>query len=404
MKNSAILILCLLANLSQADSWTQKADLPGDDRGAAAGFSINGKGYIGTGIKFSATIPFHYDFWEYDPVTNAWTQKADFGGTGRSGAVGFAVLDKGYIACGYDANIIQQDVWEYDPALNTWVQKASLPGPGRDYTVAFVIDSMAYLGTGYDASSINYQDLWQFNPVANAWTVKANVGGGDRSSAVAFSVGAKGYIGAGYNATYMDDFWEYDPVVDSWSQKANIPGGGRSDGAAFAIGNYGYVLTGQFSIATGKDVQRYNPLTNTWTQKLSLTGSARSNSVAFSAGNKGYIGTGYDPSFVSMKDFWEYTPDSIFTSVSEISTGDDGFKIFPNPSDGIINIQYDAVKYFNSTIIFSDVNGRELLSHSLHSLNGTERIDATYLINGIYIYKAVSGKNVSAKGRVLIQK
>ena len=23
------------------------------------------------------------DFWEYDPATNAWTQKADFGGTAR---------------------------------------------------------------------------------------------------------------------------------------------------------------------------------------------------------------------------------------------------------------------------------------------------------------------------------
>ena len=30
------------------------------------------------------------DFWEYDPATNAWTQKANFGGTGRANAAGFS--------------------------------------------------------------------------------------------------------------------------------------------------------------------------------------------------------------------------------------------------------------------------------------------------------------------------
>src|SRR6185436_9052623 len=159
MKNIFLPVLCMLSYFVHADSWTQKADLPGDDRGASAGFSINGKGYIGTGIKFAAPVPFHDDFWEYDPATNVWTQKADFGGAGRCGAVGFSVSDKGYIACGSDGNGVQQDIWEYDPVLNSWLQKAGLPGPGRNYTVAFVIDSIAYLGTGYDAMSSSYQDL-----------------------------------------------------------------------------------------------------------------------------------------------------------------------------------------------------------------------------------------------------
>ena len=28
-------------------------------------------------------VAYTNDFWEYDPATNAWTQKADFGGTAR---------------------------------------------------------------------------------------------------------------------------------------------------------------------------------------------------------------------------------------------------------------------------------------------------------------------------------
>ena len=42
------------------------------------------------------------DFWEYDPAANAWTQKADFGGTARYCAVGFSIGSKGYIGTGWD--------------------------------------------------------------------------------------------------------------------------------------------------------------------------------------------------------------------------------------------------------------------------------------------------------------
>jgi hypothetical protein len=56
------------------------------------------------------------DFWEYDPVTNAWTQRADFGGTGRSGAVGFSIGSKGYIGIGGDSNnAFLNDFWVYTP-------------------------------------------------------------------------------------------------------------------------------------------------------------------------------------------------------------------------------------------------------------------------------------------------
>ena len=51
------------------------------------GFTIGSKGYIGTGYDWQFRL--YNDFWEYDPATNAWTQKADFGGTARDRAVGF---------------------------------------------------------------------------------------------------------------------------------------------------------------------------------------------------------------------------------------------------------------------------------------------------------------------------
>ena len=87
------------------------------------------------------------DFWEYDPVTNAWTQKADFGGGPREQAVGFSIGGKGYIGTGYNGPY-RQDFWEYDPATNTWTQKADFGGTARYGAVGFSIGSKGYIGTG----------------------------------------------------------------------------------------------------------------------------------------------------------------------------------------------------------------------------------------------------------------
>jgi len=53
----------------------------------AVGFSIGAKGYIGTGQD--STNNYKQDFWEWNQPTNGWTQKLNFGGTGRSVAVVF---------------------------------------------------------------------------------------------------------------------------------------------------------------------------------------------------------------------------------------------------------------------------------------------------------------------------
>ena len=82
---SAVLVF---TQMQAQNAWTQKADFGGTARYQAVGFSIGSKGYIGTGYGGLTK-----DFWEYDPNTNAWKQKADFGGTGRYQATGFRYHD-----------------------------------------------------------------------------------------------------------------------------------------------------------------------------------------------------------------------------------------------------------------------------------------------------------------------
>src|SRR5438552_4195511 len=153
----AILFAAGLNSSRAQDTWTQKADFGGGDRYGAVGFSIGSKGYIGTGNNTTGTKK---DFWEYDPATNVWTQKADFGGTASSGAAGFSIGSKGYIGLGYNGSY-HKDFWEYDPATDSWIQRADFGGLGRNVAAGFSIGSKAYIGTGAPGF---YKDFWEYTP------------------------------------------------------------------------------------------------------------------------------------------------------------------------------------------------------------------------------------------------
>ncbi|MBI4930638.1 MAG: PKD domain-containing protein [Bacteroidetes bacterium] len=297
---------------SACDNWTQKANFGASVRSYAVGFSIGNKGYIGTGSLWS-TLTYYNDFWEWDQVTDTWTQKANFGGTGRLAAVGFSIGNKGYIGTGWDASTsFNNDFWEYDPSTNTWTQKANFGGDGRFKAVGFSIGNKGYIGTGAGQLAIK-NDFWEYDPSTNTWTQKANFGGTARWASVGFSIGAKGYIGTGTpHNTYptapgYDDFWEYNPSTNVWTQKANFGGGNRQGAIGFSIPvcNKGYIGAGYNDNIYTNDFWEYDPSINVWIQKANFGGVPRLDASGFSIGNKGYIGTGWGYSG-SKNDFWEY--------------------------------------------------------------------------------------------------
>src|ERR1035437_2104296 len=143
---SILFLTCCSINIFGQGVWTQKADFGGKARCGAIGFSIGTKGYIGTGLD---SINFYSDFWEWDQVTNTWTQKASFPGIPRGIATGFSIGTKGYIGTGSDSlNNNHNDFWEWDQATNTWTQKATLLGVSRFASVGFSILTKGYIGTG----------------------------------------------------------------------------------------------------------------------------------------------------------------------------------------------------------------------------------------------------------------
>ncbi|HEY0272932.1 MAG TPA: kelch repeat-containing protein [Chitinophaga sp.] len=61
-----------------------------------AAFTLGNKGYLTTGQNTGNTST----CWEYDPVHDTWTQKTDFEGNARYGAIGFSLGNRGFIAGG----------------------------------------------------------------------------------------------------------------------------------------------------------------------------------------------------------------------------------------------------------------------------------------------------------------
>lgn len=242
------------------DAWTQKADVGGAVRSYAVGFAIGNKGYVGTGWSGIGS-GYEKDFWEYDPVTNIWTKKADYPQGPTSGAVGFSIGNVGYLGTGEAGGLGGARIkyfYEYNPLTDQWTQKADFGGTGRANAVAFSLLDKGYIGTG-GATNGCTKDFWEYNPVKNTWTKKADVGGLGRSIAAGFTIGNKGYIGCGH-ACYPDqkDFWEYDPLTNTWTQIADFKGTARERTASFATGGKGYVGTG-YDGTYKKDFWQYTP-------------------------------------------------------------------------------------------------------------------------------------------------
>jgi N-acetylneuraminic acid mutarotase len=332
-----ILNILLAAGLTSSraqDTWTQKADFGGMTREYAIGFSIDNKGYMGTGgvwdFEIGAYINYK-DFWEYDPDIDVWTQKADFGGTARNGAIGFSIGNKGYVGIGisdgsvYDDAPKNKDFWEYNPDENSWTQKSDFGGTARWRATGFTLNGKGYICTGYDDGNDGWsfkKDLWEYDPATDTWTQKADFAGNGRYDAIGFSIGNKGYVGTGMEyilggGGLFEDFWEYDPLSNTWVQKSDFSGGGRKGAIGFSIANKGYLGTGSNSdtwpFNATNDFWEYDPMVDSWTPKTDAGSKLRNFATAFVLNNKGYMGTGanYDPveGEYSFNDFWEYTPE-----------------------------------------------------------------------------------------------
>ena len=223
------------------------------------------------------------DTWEYDPATNTWTQRDDFGGGVRLGALAFSIGGYGYVGTGFNDNYLK-DFYRFNPNAATGKQWEIVNGFGgykRWYGTAFVIDDVAYVCCGQNNNTL-VDDLWKFD--GDNWTQLrdiANTNSDDdydddyaiaRLGTVSFVIDGRGYIATGTRSGVTSDYWVYDPGEDLWygdsdddytpmTNVHNVSSGGssRAYAVSFSTGKRGFVLTGASGTSYFDDVYELLP-------------------------------------------------------------------------------------------------------------------------------------------------
>lgn len=387
MKNLILLFFIACSFSVLGSGWLQKADFGGIARHRSTGFSIGNKAYLGLGhYNGAGTNVLFNDWWEYDPATNSWTQKADYMGGGCYHATGFVIGNYGYVGTGRVSAIgstLVQDFYRYDPTTNSWNTIPPFPGEARRAAVAFEVNNLGYVGTG-ETNFGNASDFFKYNPTSNSWSTVASFPGSPRGSAVAFSIDGLGYVGTGNtNFGSTNDFWQYNPVSNTWLQRANVGPTNRQEAAGFALNGYGYIGTGDnFSSGTNyKDMWQYLPATNSWIQIENFQGTARRYLSAFTLGNYAYAGLGTNGT--NFKDFWVFdqTLSLLEQNINTIST-----KIYPNPSNGMVQLKLDVSESLPNeelqVVVYSQMGQiiyKKDISHGIHQMDLTSAKAGFYI-------------------------
>jgi len=185
------------------NQWIQKADVPGEDKRAGFAFALETTGYVGGGFYNG------YNFWEYNSITDQWTQKNDHPDLGyatapnyRTDDVTFTINGEGYVT---GTNMY---TWKYSPANDTWTQ---LDYVDTSYCGAFSINNKGYIFN-------THGDLFALETVTEQWIEQPAYPGQLMCDPVAFSINGNGYVGLGgifkNNTCTLEvssEFWQFSP-------------------------------------------------------------------------------------------------------------------------------------------------------------------------------------------------
>jgi N-acetylneuraminic acid mutarotase len=405
LKHTLLLILCMPIFIfgQTANFWTKKNDFGGLKRERAVAFSIDNMGYVGTGVDTAEIVK--NDFWQYDALSDSWMQKANVPGSVRRDAVGFSINNKGYIGLGIDSDesllgLKLKDFWEYDPLTNMWTQIADYPGSGGNgvyFSTAFSIDSKGYICGGKIGPNSYSNELWEYKPSINQWTQRAYFPGGVRYQLCSFSIGYYGYVGLGANQdVFKKDFWKYNAGTNQWTQISDFPASERGGACSFTIGTRGFICMGSDG-GLLDDLWEYNPTIDQWASKATYGGSERKNAIAFVAYDKAYVGTGkgYSGKKAGME---EYTPGQLLETIelSEVN-----FSVYPNPAGSSFNIISES-NNVDKFMIYS--SSGQFIKEFKKDFNNKIKVDGLDFQSGIYLIlaKDESGAVLQTKQLILL--
>jgi N-acetylneuraminic acid mutarotase len=341
---SILFIVAWCSANTYAQKWLQRSDFGSVGRHRASALTIGNKGYMGIGhTNGTGTNIVYQDWWQYDPSSNSWTQKADYP-VPNYAASAFATDTKGYIGGG---TMLGPEFFEYDPLTNTWSPIANCPMNVADQT-AFAVNNKGYVIEG--------NQCVEYNPGGNSWMMK---------NAIPFFVGiwATSFVidGSAYVKS-NNQLYEYKASIDTWIPRATCPGVATAGSSSFTLGGKGYVVSGYIGALSEltKEVWEYNPGNNTWIQLEDFEGSARRFSCGITIQDRGYFGIGTNG--INFHDWWAFDESSL--SIKEFGLN---CTVFPNPASNVLKIERESNGKARIELI--DETGRKVLSETFDAKN-----------------------------------
>lgn len=372
---AALLISSFSNSVQSQPVWTQKSNYSGVARFDFAGFSLNGKGYIGGG-RYSGPFNSISEWQEYNPVSDSWNiiTPMTYPFTGLSA---FEIGGIGYVMNGVNDAFYNDETMKYNQAGNNWSTGAFNPYT-RLYSASTSNGTNGYFIGGYGFSAESMNDIWEYNPVFDAWTSKDTLPlSAARYYATAFSLFGNIYVFGGTNDMgNLNDLWKYDTATTHWTQMSPMPSAARMQCLSFVINNEAYVVGGSLNGSNSKEVWKYDAITDTWTALPDFPGvNAPFGGVAFTINGKGYIVTGN-----GTTECWEFDPG--INHINEKSGESISVNLSPNPVVGISVLQF---KESNTAMYTIEIMNSEGVIVKTISTNHTEVfIDRKEFTTGIY--------------------
>ena len=361
IKSIILLLFCIGGFSSIASEWLQRADFASLGRHRGTAISIGTRGYMGLG-HYNGAGPniILSDWWEYDPATNAWTQKADHP-VGNYGVISFGFDDVGFVGSGQ----VNSSFYKYDPTVNQWTLMGSTPESFSNSN-AFVVDGKAYSIPAYSSN------LYEYDHLSDTWTVKNTTPFTMGIWPCSFTIDEKAYVKSG------SSLWEYKPSIDQWIARAQFPGIATSGSVGLSQYGKGIVVTGYGGSLSNvtSEVWRFDPYLNAWDSLEEFSGTSRRFAAGFSIGDKCFFGIGTNGT--NFADFWEFDALASFDELFEIEQ----FTAYPNPASASIKFTSENLTSFGITIY--DATGNRI--EALNTTTGTIEFLRNTLPGGTYFY------------------
>jgi Secretion system C-terminal sorting domain/SprB repeat/Right handed beta helix region len=101
----------------------------------------------------------------------------------------------------------------------------------------------------------------------------------------------------------------------------------------------------------------------------------------------------------TVRTMAEETPEEIIAQETKMIG-----KLYPNPNNGIMQLEYTITEDQNAILVIYDVTGRKLSSYTMNSNNNKLQIDESKLSSGIYFYQIILNNQLIQADKFIIAK